>query len=313
MKRSTVLAGFAAAGIAGALPFRARAAEVLRIATIPIDAGAEAWYAQAQGFFQKAGIDPQVQAIANGSAITAAVVSGAVDIGFSNMLSLATAHERGVPITAIAPASLYLSSAPTSVLMVPKDSPVKSARDLNGKTVAVNGLKNITQVAVEAWVDKNGGDSKTLRFVEMAFPDMPLALSSHRVDAALVAEPAVVEAKRDARVLGKAYDGIAREFLIGAWFTSQSWANAHGDLVKRIAQVMRETAAWANKNDAGTAAVLARSTKISPVTLRAMTRARYAERLETSQIQPTIDVAAKYGVLRASFAAAALIDRNATA
>lgn len=310
MKRSTLIAGLAAA--AAVPPLRARAADAVKFATIPIDAGAEAWYAQAQGFFTKAGITPSVQAIMNGSAISAAVVSGAVDVGFSNMLSLAVAHERGVPITVIAPASIYLSAAPTSVLMVPKDSPIKDARELNGKTVAVNGLKNITQLAVEAWSEQNGGDAKSLRFVEMGFPEMPSALASHRIDAALVAEPAIVGAKkRGARLLGKAYDGVAKEFLIGAWFTSQSWAKSHPDLVKKIAQVMRETAVWANKNDAATADILAHSTKIPPATLKAMTRARYAEKMDTKLIDPTIAAAAKFGILAKAFPAEELIDKNA--
>jgi NitT/TauT family transport system substrate-binding protein len=250
----------------------------------------------------------------NGSAITAAVVGGSLDVGFSNMLSLATAHERGVPITVIAAASIYLSSAPTSVLMVPPDSTLRSAHDLNGKTVAVNGLKNITQLAVEACMDMNGGDSKSARVVEVAFPDLPAALRARRVDAALVAEPSIVAARAEgARIFAKAYDGVASEFLIGAWFASQSWAKTNADLVKRIAQAMREASTWANKNDAATAAILARSTKISPQTLRAMTRARYAERLDTALITPTIDAAARYGILRSAFPAQELIDRNAVA
>jgi hypothetical protein len=37
--------------------------------------------------------------------------------------------------------------------MVPADSPAKTAKDLNGKIIAVNGLKNITQLATEAQSD----------------------------------------------------------------------------------------------------------------------------------------------------------------
>lgn len=311
MKRSTLLYGLAASAGATALPLRVRAAETIRFATIPIDTGAQAYYAEAQHHFAKAGLDGKVQSIPNGAAITAAVVGGSIEVGFSNLLSLALAHERGIPITLIAPAGLYISKAPTSVLMVPKDSPAKDARSLNGKTIAVNGLKNITQLAVQAWMDKNGGDSKTANFTEMPFADMPLALSSHRVDGALVAEPSVTEAKNGARILAKPYDAIGSEFLIAGWFTSQKWASAHPDLVKKVVAAMRDSAVWANKNAPASAEILASATKIEASTLRTMVRSVYAEKLEPSAIQPLIDLAARYGILKAAFPAQDLIDKNA--
>src|SRR6185312_7579577 len=121
-----------------------------------------------------------------------------------------TAHERGVPVTIIAPAGNYLTRAPISALMVPAGSPIKTAKDLNGKIVAVNGLKNITQLATEAWCDQNGGDWKSLHFTEMGFPEMPAALRAHRVDAAFITEPVVSSAVRSgtATVIGKPYDAI---------------------------------------------------------------------------------------------------------
>ncbi|HEX3550392.1 MAG TPA: ABC transporter substrate-binding protein [Candidatus Elarobacter sp.] len=313
MKRSTVLHALAAGAASAALPLRIRAADAIRFATIPIDTGAQAFYADAQHLFARSGIDATVQSIPNGGAITSAVVGGSMDVGFSNILSLALAHERGLPVTLIAPAGLYVSKAPTSVLMVAKDSPVRDARGLNGKMIAVNGLKNITQLAVQAWMDKNGGDSKTAQFVEMPFSDMPAALASHRVDGALVAEPDVTQAKASARVLGKAYDAISPNFLIAGWFTSQKWAGEHPELVKKVAHVMRDCAAWANKNEAATADILAHVTKIDPATLHSMVRSVYAERLEPGAIQPLIDLAAKYGLLKAPFPAQDLIDKNALA
>lgn len=311
MKRSTALRAIAVTAAASALPLRARAADAVRFATIPIDTGAQVYFAESQKLFAKAGLDANVQSISNGSAITAAILGGSVDVGFSNILSLATAHEKGIPITLIAPAGLYLTKAPTSVMMVPKDSPATDARSLNGKTVAVNGLRNITQLAVQAWADKNGGDSKTLKFVEMPFTDMPIALASHRVDAALIAEPAVTEAKNNAKVFAKPYDAIAPDFLIAGWFTSKTWAAAHPELVKKVAAVIRESGAWANKNGAASAAVLASATKLDPVTLRTMVRSVYAEKLDPGSIQPLIDLAARYGILKAPFPAKDLIDPNA--
>jgi ABC-type nitrate/sulfonate/bicarbonate transport system substrate-binding protein len=284
---------------------------IIKIATIPIDTGAEVFYAEDQGFFTRAGIAAQIQRISNGPAITAAVASGAVDIGFSNLVSLAIAFKRNVPITIIAPAGLYSSSAPTSICAVALNSPIKTAKDLNGKIFATNGLKNIGEFGPRAWIDKNGGDSSTVKFVEMPFPDMPGALAQGRVDAALLAEPVKTEAKSTTRVLSKCYDGISNNFMIAAYFTTTTWANAHPELVRKFQEAMSAAAAWANKNHDKTAAILARETKINPEILSQMTRSVYPERLDPAQIQPVIDVTAKYGGLSAPFPASEMIYREA--
>jgi NitT/TauT family transport system substrate-binding protein len=292
------------------LPHAAQAQTVtLKIATIPIDVGAEVFYAQDQGFFKKAGIDAQIQSITNGPAITSAVASGSIDIGFSNLVSLATAYKRGLPITIIAPAGLYSSAAPTSVCVVAPNSPIKTAKDLNGKTFATNGLKNISEFGPRAWIDKNGGDSSTMKFIEMPFPEMPGALAAGHVDAALLAEPNVTEAKSTTRLLSKCYDAIGASFMISAYFTTTTWAKAHPDLVRKFQDAIRETAGWANKNHDKTAEILVREAKINPDVAAKMNRAVYPQRLDPAQMQPVIDVTAKYGLLPAPFPASEMIFR----
>src|SRR5271167_1488535 len=106
----------------------------IRVATSPNDSGAEAFYAQDMGFFKKAGLDVEVIAIGNASLIHSGVLSGSIDIGSTSMPPAALAHERGLPYVLIAPGAVYSSKTPTSALVVAKNSPIKTASDLNGKT-----------------------------------------------------------------------------------------------------------------------------------------------------------------------------------
>ena len=287
------------------LPGSSQELTKLTIATTPIDIGAEPFYAQDQGYFKSAGIDANIQIISNGGAITAAVVGGSVDIAQSNVVSLATAHEKGLDLVVIAPAGAYSNREATTALVVAKNSPIKSAKDLNGKVFAGNGLKNITQVGAYAWMQKNGGDPTTTKFVEMPFPQMPPALTAGRIDAAVLTEPDLSAALADGsvRVLGNCYDGIANNFLVGAWFTTASWAKAHPDAVKRFQQAMIKTAEWANKNQTASGAILAKYTKI--ITTPGMKRSLYGTKLDG--MQPLIDASAKYGVLTKSFPASDMI------
>jgi ABC-type nitrate/sulfonate/bicarbonate transport system substrate-binding protein len=75
MNRRKALLTAGAAPVALAAIGRARAAATVRIATLTIDSGSACFYAQDQGFFSRAGIDVQIQTIASGGAIVAAVAS----------------------------------------------------------------------------------------------------------------------------------------------------------------------------------------------------------------------------------------------
>ena len=292
--------------LAGFAPLGAGAdTSAVRVATTPIELGAEVLYAQDQGFFKKAGITVEIQLMDSGGAIAPAVVAGAIDIAQANLVSLATAHERGLPFVLVAPAGLYSANVPTTSLLIARTSTMKTGKDFENKTVAVNGLRNITQIGTDAWVDQNGGDSSKVKYIEMPFPQMAGALDAGRIDAAVVAEPDLsVAIAGGARVIGQPYTAIAKQFLIGGWFATSAWAKAHPDDLKRFVTAIVEAGKWANTHHAESARILEKYTKVH---VSAETkRATYADRLNAADIQPLIDAAAKYKSLKSSFPAAEL-------
>ena len=291
--------------LAGTRP--AYADDTLRIATIPIDVGAEVFFAEAKGFFKQAGIDVQIETMSNGSAIAAAVASGAVDVGFSSLVPLAIAYKNGIPVRVLAPAGLYTSTAPTSACVVAANSTIRTGKDLNGKTFATNGLKDIAEFGPRAWIDDNGGDSKTVKFVEMPFPAMPPALAQGRIEGALLAEPMLDESKQSTHVFAHCFDAIGSRFLIGAYFSTVAWARAHPVVRREFQAAMRETARWANAHQPESAGILHEYTKIPIAVAQSMTRSVYAERADPALMQPVIDLTARYGAIPAAFPAAALI------
>ena len=292
--------------VAGIAPVSAQPAPVLRIGTTPIDAGAQPYYAAAMGFFRDAGITVEITSMSSGAAIAAAVASGAIDIAQSNVVSLASAHEKGLPFVLLAPASMYLSQSPQTALIVRADSPVRSAKDLTGKVIAINGLKNIAEIGASSWLDANGGTSSSVRYVEMPMSTMSAALSRGSIDAGVVSEPDLTDAlSHGFRVVGNIYDAIGKHFVIGAWFTTIQFAQAHPDLVRNYAAVMLQTARWANRNHATSGKILEAEfkTPVTPGTKRVV----FGETLERADIQAPIDAAARYGALKASFPAASIM------
>ncbi len=289
----------AIAVVAGALTaastaaVRAQTHAQIHVAVVPSEGAAEVFYAKDMGFFAKAGLDVDVQTIANG--VPAAIASGTVDIGYATLDALASAHRKGVPLIAFAPAAEYLSTAPLCyALVVPTASPIARAADLAGKIVAQSTLQGISENSTRAWIDANGGDATNVKFIEVPFPAMPAALTSGRIDVAFLSEPFLTVARKIGRILGDPFGAIAKHFLISTWATTPAWAAAHPDLVRRYATAIRETADWANKNPAKTAEIVAKYLKIEPGVIASMSRSRYADALAPALVQPVIDVSAKY-------------------
>jgi NitT/TauT family transport system substrate-binding protein len=180
-------------------------------------------------------------------------------------------------------------------MMVPKGSAINAPRDLAGKTVACNGINGIPEYCIRAWVDKNGGDSTTMKFVEMNFAQMMDALGSARVDAASVTEPFITEAKSTGRAIGAPFDACAPRFLLDVFIASRDWAGANHEAVRRFQTANAQTAIWANHNQDKTAAILIKYTKLPEATVRTMRRAVFAEKWNVAEAQPLVELTAKYG------------------
>ena len=137
-------------------------------------------------------------------------------------------------------------------IMVSMTSTLKTAKDLNGKTLGAAGLNTIAEYLPRmTWIDKNGGDSSTVKFVEMPFPVTADAIAAGRVDGAYMVEPfvTIAELKHLAKIMTLGDDAISpSEYLATGWFTTAEWAKAHPDAVLRFQRAIAEAAAWANAN-----------------------------------------------------------------
>jgi len=299
MRRRNAL-GLALAALAAApTAARAQAPAAVKVGTPPFESASEVYFAKEQGYFAKSGLDVQIVPIGNSSAIAEAVASGSVDIGFGAVLSIAVAHSRGIPFVLVAPGDVHVPEAQVSALVVPTASAIHTAKDLTGKKLGIPVLKTISEYAPRTWIDRNGGDSTSVKFLELPFPAMPDALAAGRIDAAWLTEPFISSNKGSTRVLAYAYDAIAKRFMVSAFFSTTQWARAHTDVVARFSSAIRASGAWAVQNPLLSADILTRDMKLDPATLAAMVRSRFADQLVPAAIQPQIDVAAHYGLFTA--------------
>lgn len=308
MNRRTFLgatAGLAASSRAGLL--EAQTLERYAAGATPIEGDSLIFLAQSEGYFAKVGIALDLQSLSTGEDNAAALAASSIQIGGINTMSLAIAHQNGIDLKAIAGGVMYLSSHTGSLMMVPKSSTITSGAGLNGKIMATNVLHGSAQISSEAWVDKTGGDSKTVHWVEMPFSLMEAALLAGRIDAALITQPFATTALATCRSLGAPNDAIASRYLNGCYCATQAWLETHRDAARRISSALSKAAHWYDTDPAGSVQAVAALTKQDPAVVARSVRSLFGETVEPALLQPVIDVGARYGLLKRSFPASEII------
>ena len=226
LTRRTWLASSAVTVAATALrrPAAAQTLDAINVGLGLIESHAEGYYAQELGFFTKHGLNVTLKQLRNGATIAAAVASGDLQTGCSTILQLVQARGRALPFSLIAAGAIHDGRVAHTVgLAVAASSKVTAPKELNGKTVAVSTLNGLDQLIAAVLIDKNGGDSSTLKFVELTPPSMLEALAQGRIDAASMEDPELSAAGKAIRSLGDGEDAIAQRFVTTAWFSNSDW------------------------------------------------------------------------------------------
>lgn len=310
MRRSAAVRLLAAAGAVASVRSISDAQVLLPIRVGSIggsDAGAESLYAQATGIFKKYGLAAEVTGVSGGSAVIAALAGGSLDVCFTNVVSLAQAREHDIPVVALVDAAIYPGSHSDTLLCKARGSTLRTGADLTGKVVGVGTLNGSLQTCASAWIDKTGGDVRSVHFVETAFGEMAAGLKAGRLDAAMISEPALSRQLPEVDVLGDPFMAVGPRWTIGAWVTSKAWAAGHADAARQFIRAMMETAHWANAHHAETAQLLSVPSHIDLATFAQMTRSTYGDGLNATMLQPQIDAAYKFGALKEPFDARVLV------
>jgi NitT/TauT family transport system substrate-binding protein len=246
----------------------------VKVGVIPIVDVAPLYLGQQKGFFGKRGLKLSMTTAQGGAAIVPGVVSGQFQFGFSNMTSLMIAQSQNVPVKAVVNgvASTGVAGKDFGAITVKKGSPIKSPKELEGKKVAVNTLKNINETAVRESVRKAGGDPSKVKFVELAFDQMPAALDGGRIDAAMVVEPALATVKsQGATEIASSLVDVAKGLTVAMYFTSTQYEQKNPDVVKKFQEATAESLAYADAHPDEVRQVVTTYTKIPAATLAQVT------------------------------------------
>jgi NitT/TauT family transport system substrate-binding protein len=304
-----VVAG-ATAAVAAPSVAPAQAPLAVRAAITPVYYDAiPVLYAQHTGMFSKAGLDVDLGRLPTGAAITAAVAGGSLDVAKATFFPQVVAFSRGIPLTVIAPAVVYDSRSPNGALVTSKDSPIKNAADMAGKIIGVNSLADPTRPAMAQWLEQGGVSKDAVKYVEIPMSLEPAAVDAHRIDAMMLTAPIIDEAMATGkyRIIAPVMNAIAPRWLFSAFFSRQEWAAKNKEAAKRFAEVIVAAAAYTNQHHGELTAVIAELIGATPESVTRMTYPTAGTALSVAEMQPMIDIAARYGLIERRYDARTMI------
>jgi NitT/TauT family transport system substrate-binding protein len=243
------------------------------VGVIPIIDVAPIYLGKKRGFFSNRGIDVSMVPEQGGAPIVKGVLAGKYQFGFSNVTSLMAAQSGGAPLKAVANgvASTGRPGRDFSAVVVADGSPIRTAKDLAGKRVAVNTLKNLGDTTVRQSVRLADGDPTTIQFRAMPFGEMPNALLAQQVDAAWVVEPQLSEVlTQGGQVIASNYVDTAPDLTVAMYFTSTPVIDKDPELVKRFAEAINESLQYAASHPAEVRDTVGTYTKINDTVRTAM-------------------------------------------
>jgi NitT/TauT family transport system substrate-binding protein len=255
----------------------------------------------AKGFFDKQGLEIDLQPSQGGATAVPSLVSGKIQVAGSNVVSLLIAASKGLPVQAVAPGTSAHGAGQKDfgALMVPKGSTVRGVADLAGKTVAVNTLHNIAEVVVKASLDKAGVDPEQVKLREVDFPEMGAALSKGDVDAAFLIEPFVTIARRDGdRIVDYSYVTTEPNLQVGAYAVSKKFAQQSPDAVERYRAAVGATATYLMAHQAEFRTFLSERAKTPAKLARTMELPTFTTALNTASMQKTAALVRRYGLVQ---------------
>ena len=209
----------------------------LKVGIVPVVDMAGIFRAIDGGYFKDEGLNVTVQPAASGGTLGTALLSGDLQASSSTWPSWFLATSNAAPLRFVG-MGVSGTEDTAGVYSAPESGITKPA-DLEGKTVAVNSLKNSGELTIRAVLEGEGVDSSAVSFTELPFPDMIGAVTQGSVDAVWVVEPFTTAAINAglSRVLSS-YSGPAKDIPVSGMAMLDSFVKKNPNTAAAFARAL---------------------------------------------------------------------------
>ncbi|MCT8088366.1 aliphatic sulfonate ABC transporter substrate-binding protein [Acinetobacter kookii] len=181
--------------------------------------------------------------------------SGSVDFSSTAGLAAVLSRANGSPIKTV-----YIQSQPEwTALLVAKNSPIKSLKDLKGKKIAATKGTDPFLFTLQA-LETAGLNKKDVQLVHLQHPDGKTALERGQVDAWAGLDPLMASAQvqSGAKLLYRNVGFNSYSVLS----TKEQFASQSPEAIEAVIKAYEQARKWAKANPAKLAELLARESKL---------------------------------------------------
>jgi NitT/TauT family transport system substrate-binding protein len=273
----------------------------IKVGTAPSVSNASLYQAILSRSFAKRNIGVTPMVVTSGAQALPLLLNGQIQFTAADAVGALVAISRGLPVKIVATGQVggTTPKGDTTGVIVKSSSSIIGADDLEGKTVAVNQIGGIAQLATAAAMDRNYADSTKVKWVELPIPAMVNAVGNGTVDAAAVNEPFVTQG-RDVglRVMLKPVYASLPGVPMLVYLASNSYIQAHPDLVNLFRTNLTTANGYLAKHPERIRKVAARSTTTPPEILAKMSLPSFdPPTLSKARIRTLMKVMIKYKAL----------------
>jgi len=286
-------------------------AETLRIGYTPAASFDGAFIAKDQGFFQKHGLDVELQVIALNSNIPAAMVGDSIDIGGTTTTVLLQAVDSGIDLAVLSGTNLTFQESTNSAIIARTGSGIEKPSDFVGKKVGVPGIGAIVDVMLRQWLKQRGVDYTAVGYVELPFPQQPDALKNALVDGVVTVEPTYSRILRGGlgKDVGHAYSVLPLGTQTILYSATRQWASAHARAMRDFDEANAEGAAYAEAHPDEARAAIAKYMKLPPEAAKDIELPHPSARVTKADIDAVAEIMMQQHMLHGAIDAAKLLPR----
>ncbi|UOR01931.1 ABC transporter substrate-binding protein [Leucobacter allii] len=270
----------------------------IRVASLPISDQIALQVGIDEGIFEKHGLEVEVVPAQGGAQAIPALMSGDIQFAIGQPFGPFRAALQDLGVTVISNfSSSRAEGDDVNAVVSLADSGIERPSDLAGKKVSVNSLGAAGDLTIKAAVDADGGDSSTIEFVEVAFPDAQAQLEAGNIDAAWVPDPFMSQIAEEGNLVVSPYQAVLPGLTVLTNITTNELIESDPELVEDYAAAVAEALEFTENNDEAARAALVKHLDIPEEVAAGITLPVFDAELDLDQIEELADLAVEYGTL----------------
>ncbi len=287
-------------------------AQTVRVNYIPITDVTPLFVAIDKGYFKDEGLTIVPTPSTGGAAGVPGLMAGAFDVMYGNVVSTMLAQEQGFRLEVVSAGTKQFDNpVNTNGIVARKGEGIKTGKDLEGKTVAVNTRNGIIWLFARAWITKSGGDAGKVTFKEVPFPQMPDALRSKQIDAAFMVNPFFNASVTDPDTFEFAaapYREVQPDVEVGHYISTQDYFAKNKEVMTKYIRAFRKGVTWYNANlkDPDLVRIVSGFTKMQPEMVKKLNLQPLPEIVNLGSVATTVKLMKDNGLISGDIDLAAM-------